>query len=330
MMRLLPLLLCFAGLTGLHAQEAAAAPAAEPAPSQFQKTDGYPFDTCIVSDEDLDESGKVFTVDGNTFKTCCKKCQAKVEKDPKTYVAKLEAAVIQAQSGTYALTTCPVSGKTLNDKAVSVVVDDTLIKLCCGGCKDKLMADSAKAVAAVQAAAFAKQAANYTAKTCPVSGHDLDENAVSVMHGTTLIKLCCDDCMKKLAATPNAMAAKVAPKAKTGNHKTEGKGEDKGEDKGGERKGGEEHGKAPAAAMAAPGAASNGTGGAACCETGKAESGCCQAGGSATGSATGAAKPGCCQGEASKKAEKTECCETGAAGNKVEAKTEAKVEKKVN
>lgn len=279
MIRLLPFVLCLAGTVALGAQEPAkpaAKPAAEP---QFHKTDGYPLDTCLVSGEDLDDSAEVFTVEGHTFKTCCKKCQAKIEKDPKTYVAKLEDAVTKAQGATYPLTTCPISGKTLTDKAVPVVVGTTLVKLCCGGCKDKLEAAPEKAIAKVQAAAFAQQSAHYTAKTCPVSGHDLDDSAVAVMHGTTLIKLCCEDCLEKLKATPNAMAAKVAPKA--GAKKTETTGDKKDGDAAPPA-----HGKDPAAAaMVAPG----GTGGAACCETGKATSGCCQAG------------SGCCQGEAATK-----------------------------
>lgn len=290
MIRLLPLLFCFAGLSGLQAQQPAAKPEVEPT---FQKTDGYPLDTCLVSNEELDDSAKVFQVDGHTFKTCCKKCQAKIEKDPKTYVTKLEQAVTQAQAATYSLTTCPISGKTLNDKAVSVVVDTTLVKLCCGGCKDKLMADPQKAIAKVQSAAFAKQSATYTAKTCPVSGHDLDDNAVAVMHGTTLVKLCCSDCMEKLQATPNAMAAKVAPKAPA--KAEDGKGEAT------KKKDGEAappaHGKDNAPAMAVP----QEPGGAACCETGKATSGCCQGAGA-----------GCCQGEAAGKATK----DAGAAASK--------------
>lgn len=276
MQRLLPFLLAFAGIAGLVAQQPAAKPDAEPK-ATVQKTDGYPFDTCVVSGEPIDDSAKVFTVEGHTFKTCCRKCQSKVEKDPKTYVEKLESAVVAAQTPTYALTTCPISGKKIDDKAVAVVAANTLVKLCCGNCKTKLAADPAAAVAKVQAAAMEKQAASYTAKTCPVSGHDLDQNAVPVMHGTTLVKLCCSDCMAKLQETPNAMAAKVAPKAgKSEGKETQGKQAEKSD------------GKAPSD-MTPSGEA----GGAACCETGKAESGCCQSGAGATGNAGG-----CCAGKA--------------------------------
>jgi hypothetical protein len=272
MNRLLPVLLSLAAIASLAAQESAAKPAAEPKPAApFVKTDGYPFDTCLVSNEPLGAKAKSFTVEGHTFKTCCGKCQAKIEKDPSPYVAQLEAAVTKAQGDSYALTTCPISGKALNDKAVAVVTGNTLVRLCCGGCKSKLQANPAAAVAKVQEAAFAKQAAKYPAKTCPVSGHDLDENAVAVMHGSTLVKLCCNDCMAKLEEAPNATAAKVAIKDGKGAAETKGEEAKKGD--------GKDDGKAPSEATPSNGAA--------CCEAGKPAAGCCEAG----------AGTGCCAGK---------------------------------
>jgi hypothetical protein len=303
MKQLVSVFLCLLGLNAAALAQDPAKPAGETKPAaRFATTDGYPADTCFVSGETLDGSAKTFTVDGHTFKTCCNKCKAKIEKDAKTFIAKKEEAVTKAQSATYALTTCPISGKALNDKAVSVVADNTLVKLCCEKCKDKLMADTASAIAKVQGAAFDKQAAHYTAKTCPASGHELDAKAVSVMHGTTLVKLCCSDCMEKFTANANAMAAKVATKADAAsptktNSKTEGKTEGKTETKGDKKSGQEQP---LAAAVAGDGAA------AACCKDGDKA----KAGGS------------CCESGAAKADGKKECCE----GAKAEAKTEAKAE----
>ncbi|MEO8614135.1 MAG: hypothetical protein ABI600_03260 [Luteolibacter sp.] len=52
----------------------------------------YNLDTCIVSDEKLDEMGKpfVFTHEGQEIKLCCKKCKPKFDKDPALYLKKLE------------------------------------------------------------------------------------------------------------------------------------------------------------------------------------------------------------------------------------------------
>jgi YHS domain-containing protein len=52
----------------------------------------YPLDTCIVSDEKLGEMGKpfVFVHNGQEIKLCCKKCRSKFDKDPASYLKKLE------------------------------------------------------------------------------------------------------------------------------------------------------------------------------------------------------------------------------------------------
>ncbi len=52
----------------------------------------YKLDTCIVSGEKLGEMGDpvVFTHEGQEIKLCCKKCKPKFEKDPATYLKKLE------------------------------------------------------------------------------------------------------------------------------------------------------------------------------------------------------------------------------------------------
>jgi len=50
--------------------------------------------TCPVSGDNLGEMGAplVFTYKGQEVKLCCKNCQAKFDKDPETYMAKIRAA----------------------------------------------------------------------------------------------------------------------------------------------------------------------------------------------------------------------------------------------
>jgi hypothetical protein len=52
----------------------------------------YKLDTCIVSDEKLGGMGEafVFTHEGQEIKLCCKKCKSKFDKDPASYLKKLE------------------------------------------------------------------------------------------------------------------------------------------------------------------------------------------------------------------------------------------------
>lgn len=73
--------------------EEAKPPVKEVKPEEKKETaKPYKLDTCIVSDEKLDEMGKpfVFTHEGQEIKLCCKKCKPKFEKDPATYLKKLD------------------------------------------------------------------------------------------------------------------------------------------------------------------------------------------------------------------------------------------------
>ena len=57
-----------------------------------QKDDDYPLDTCVVTDKKLGEMGKPFVHTHNRTKVkfCCKPCLKKFNKDPETYLAKLQ------------------------------------------------------------------------------------------------------------------------------------------------------------------------------------------------------------------------------------------------
>jgi ABC-type Zn2+ transport system substrate-binding protein/surface adhesin len=56
--------------------------------------DGYPLKICLVSDEGLTSMGEPFVHvwNGTTVKLCCKGCLEDFEKEPKKFLAKLDAA----------------------------------------------------------------------------------------------------------------------------------------------------------------------------------------------------------------------------------------------
>jgi hypothetical protein len=197
--------LALAGILCAQHQEPAPKADAKPPKAAFvQKAEIYPLDTCVVSGEKLDDEAVTFTAGGQTFRTCCTKCQKKVEKDPATFAKKVEAAAIASQSAHYPLTTCPVSGEKLGamGEPATLMLDGTLVKLCCPHCTDKAKAKSAEIVAGVREAAYASQLAHYTPTTCPVSGEKLEKDAVSVMFGTMLVRFCCEKCVTKFEAQP--------------------------------------------------------------------------------------------------------------------------------
>lgn len=286
----------------------------------------YPTDTCVVSGEALDADAVSFEVEGRTFKTCCTKCKAKVEKDPATFAAKLDSKIVAQQLPGYALDTCPISGKKLGSmgEPVQLVLDGVLVQLCCDGCTKKAKAASADVAQKVRDAAFAAQMKSAPA-TCVVSGEQLDQDAVAAMFGTTLVRTCCKKCMAKVEKDPAKFLAKLAARPAKGDKSDKGDkghGEHGGKEgkKGkGDKDGGEDccaecvDAPKPAAGEAKPAAS--------CCSEGAAR----PAGKTET-------TPGCCQ-EAAAKPAKTEkkpvdggeCCGTEAKP----AKTE-KTEKKVN
>ena len=80
---------------------AASASAADPKPAA--PAPGYPLKTCVVSDDELGGMGKpveyVHQEAGKPDRTvllCCKDCIADFKKEPAKYLAKLDAATVQA------------------------------------------------------------------------------------------------------------------------------------------------------------------------------------------------------------------------------------------
>jgi YHS domain-containing protein len=113
----------------------------------------YPLDKCIVSGETLGEHGDVVIkeYDGREVRFCCKMCVKDFEKDPASFLKKLDDAIIEAQLADYPAETCPISGQKLGamGEPYNFVHEGRLVRLCCGGCLDKFNNDPATAMAAV-------------------------------------------------------------------------------------------------------------------------------------------------------------------------------------
>jgi hypothetical protein len=173
----------------------------------------YPLATCIVSGETLEgDAVKTFAVEGRTYRTCCGKCQKKVEAEPAAYAPKLDAAIVAQQLAAYPLPSCPVSGKLLGSmgEPVRLVLDETLVQLCCSGCNKKALASPAAMAEKVRDAAHAAQGAGYPRTTCLVSGEALGADAVDLMYGTTLVRLCCKGCADDFEKAPAGFLAELA------------------------------------------------------------------------------------------------------------------------
>lgn len=197
------------------------------------QTTNYPLSVCVVSGKPLPASAPTATHDGKLVKLCCKTCADTFAKNPNDFLARLDtakstsfgtlpvatttwhetetAAWIDLQRAHYPLSTCVVSGKPLYqvETPFEVLLDGTLVRLCCKDCESKARENAEATVATVQSAAFAQQKQNYPLGTCAVSGKTLGDDAVSTMIGTVLVRTCCTKCPNEIATNPVAGLTKL-------------------------------------------------------------------------------------------------------------------------
>ena len=182
----------------------------------------YPANTvCLVSDEAMGgEEGEPinYVHEGRLIRLCCHMCVKEVTADPEALFKKLDAAVIAAQTPSYPLTTCTVSGKELGSMGdpIDVVHGTRLARLCCKGCVKSFRSDPAKTLAEIDAALIAAQTKTYPLKVCLVSGEELGSmgDPIDVLYGTRLARLCCKGCVKRFKAKPEELLAQVAAASK--------------------------------------------------------------------------------------------------------------------
>ncbi|MCB9915230.1 MAG: hypothetical protein H6828_08785 [Planctomycetes bacterium] len=101
--------------------------------------EAWPLDTCPVSGEAYDQDGKksVDVVVGTRYvKLCCPACAARIQADPKKFLADLDKAVLPKLIATYPSETCVISGETLGGMGdpVDFMYGYRAVRLCCKGC----------------------------------------------------------------------------------------------------------------------------------------------------------------------------------------------------
>lgn len=191
----------------------------------------YPIGTCIVSGKPLTESAVSAMCGSTLVRLCCSGCKTRFQAEPSHFLARLETAKstsygavplateqwtkaqatqwLRDQVPDYPLSTCPVSGKPIDEIGTphDVLLDGVLVRLCSEKCATRASERSAEIVTAVQSAAFANQKGSYPSSLCAVSGKPLGDRAGSLMLGTTLVRTCSSTCMKHLTANRSAIVA---------------------------------------------------------------------------------------------------------------------------
>lgn len=204
----------------------------------------YPLTTCIVSGKELGETAVTFAVAGQTFRTCCTKCQATIESDPETWIAKLSEASIADQLANYPIDVCVVSGKPLPADCKTATHDGKIVKFCCATCADTFAKDPIPYLARLDTARsstfaslpvttttwtetqtkewIAMQRATYPLSTCVVTGKPLYqvEAPFDTLIEGTLVRLCCKECEAKARENAAATVATVQSAAFAQQKKT--------------------------------------------------------------------------------------------------------------
>ena len=121
------------------------------------QSEGYPMDTCPVTGEPLGSMGEPVDVllGHRLVKLCCGGCEGQAADDPGAAIEKLDAAATAEQGRGYAAETCPVAGMKLGSmgEPVDFVFAGELVRFCCGGCPPKFLANPAKYLEKLGAAA---------------------------------------------------------------------------------------------------------------------------------------------------------------------------------
>ncbi len=121
------------------------------------------------------------------------------------------AEILRTQKPSYPLTKCVASGRALDEKAIDIVLDGRLVRLCCGDCKASADKDKAAWIAKIDAGVIAEQKPAYPLTTCPISGEKLGAKGdpIDVVSGTKLVRLCCKGCIPAFEKDVAATMAKV-------------------------------------------------------------------------------------------------------------------------
>jgi transposase-like protein len=111
-----------------------------------QQSIGYPMERCPISGEKM-ENPVNHVVGTRLVRFCCNDCVKSFDTDPAKQtaaMAKLDNAWMHSQKAKYTVTTCPVSGETLDadgKKAIDYMYGTTLVRLCCKGCVKEIEKD---------------------------------------------------------------------------------------------------------------------------------------------------------------------------------------------
>ena len=177
---------------------------------EMGSTDHYPLDVCLVTQAPLTKDSVTFEVEGRKFKVADAKVREQIEKDPKPWLAKLDAAAIAVQAQDCALDRCPSCRGAFpaSGEPIYVVHEGLALRVCKDACKVLRMARVSAAMVNVRAKLAQLTSKPYPTKACPVCDKALDDQATWMQHGWSMVKVH-GACVTTFAITPNGYVAEA-------------------------------------------------------------------------------------------------------------------------
>lgn len=110
-----------------------------------QQKPEYPLATCPITGAKLDDKAVDYVYGMRLVRLADKDAVAAFEKDPKSAMAKVDAAYVKAQTAAYPLKTCVVSGEELGGMgdAYDKLYGTRLVRFCCSSCTESFEKDPA-------------------------------------------------------------------------------------------------------------------------------------------------------------------------------------------
>jgi hypothetical protein len=166
----------------------------------------YPLRGCIVCEADLAQGATNFLHGERLVRACSPECWDTFAASPAWYVERIDEALFGQQRARYPLATCAACGRALDvtGEPVDLIRGARLVRLCGQECVVRFWKDPGPAMAAVDSAWIAAQRPSYPTQICPVMDLEVDamDTPVEILHGTRLVRLCCESCAETFREDP--------------------------------------------------------------------------------------------------------------------------------
>ena len=179
------------------------------------KGDPYTLSTCPVSGQKLGSMGDPITVmyENRQIILCCAGCQAKFEKEPQTYLEKVDKEMIKDQLPYYPLDTCIISKQKLTamGEPINRIYNNRLVRFCCNNCVAGFEKDPETYLTKLNAAVIEKQKDSPTLKMCVVSNEENGSmgKGIDLVIANRLVRVCCGGCVKPIYTNPQKYLSKL-------------------------------------------------------------------------------------------------------------------------